>query len=134
MTPSWLPYIVIPFTDTITLTNSPLAVREILAQTSWRLKIDLTGFQYYRVNLNVQTAGAANSDVHFEGSLDGTAWLDLDASGVTEIALSPTGAKDTGWKLLRSAYRVNSVFIRMMEKDGDGVLDPILRQILLSFK
>ncbi len=119
--------------NTITLTNSPLAVREIGGVTSWRARTDLLGFTLFRAVLNVATAGAVNSDVHFEGSLDGTSWADLDGVTGPEIAIGTTGAKDTGWVALAAAYRVNDVRIRMMEKDGDGVADPVLRQIYLMF-
>jgi hypothetical protein len=124
-----LPFGVVSFTDTITLTNSPLAVREILAQTSWRLKLDLSPFKLCRVRLNVQTAGAVNSDVHFEASPDGSSWYDISP----EIPIGSTGAKDGGDFVIPPQARVDGALVRMMEKDGDGVADPILRQILLAF-
>lgn len=126
--------LVVPFTDTITLTNSPLAVREILGQTSWRLKLDLGAFTQYRIVMNVQTAGAVNADVALQGSTDGTNFGALDGSAGPEIAIGTTGAKDSGWVTLAAAYRGANIFIRMREKDGDGVLDPILRQVLIMFK
>ena len=128
--PDTAPLYLVSFTDTITLTNSPLAVREILAQTSWRLKLDLSGASRIRVTLNVQTIGATNSDVHLEGSVDGSNWIDLSP----EIAIGTTGSKDTGWSVIPAALRVDNVLVRMMEKDGDGVADPILRQVLIHVK
>jgi hypothetical protein len=95
--------------------------------------VDLLGFTMFRAVLNVATAGAVNSDVHFEGSLDGTAFADLDGVTGPEIAIGTTGAKDTGWVALAAAYRADSIFIRMVEKDGDGVADPVLRQVYLMF-
>jgi len=123
------------FMNTITLTNSPLAVREILGVTTWRLKLDLTTYTQFRVTLQVQTAGATGGDVHFEGSADGTNWYDLDNNGGPEIALTTSPRdKDTGWQTLYSTLRAGSVFIRMMEKDGNGAADPIVRQVMLMFK
>jgi hypothetical protein len=127
-------FMTVPFADTLTLTNSPANEREILNVTSYRLKLDLANFTRFRAVLNVQTAGAANADVHFEGGTDGTNFADMGADGGPEIALAPTGAKDTGWVSLRESLRTNSVFVRMREKDGDGAADPIIRQILLMFK
>lgn len=124
------PRIVVSFSDTITLTNSPAVEREVLNVTSYRLKLDLSPFVSCRAVLNVQTAGAANADVHFEGSADGSNWYDM----TPEIAINPTGAKDTGWQELNAILRADNVLVRMREKDGDGALDPILRQVLLMFK
>jgi hypothetical protein len=126
--------LVVSFSDTITLTNSPANVREILNVTSYRLKLDLSSFTQFRVVLNVQTAGAAGADVHFEGSADGTNWYDLDNNGGPEIAINPAGAKDTGWQTLYATLRADNVLVRMMEKDGNGSTDPILRQVLVMFK
>ena len=128
--PDTAPLYLVSFSDTITLTNSPLAVREILGQTSWRLKIDLSGASRIRLTLNVQTIGATNSDIHLEGSPDGATWTDL----TPEIAIGTTGAKDTGWTIIPLNLRIDNVFVRMMEKDGDGVADPIIRQILIHVK
>ena len=119
--------------DTVTLTNSPATVREILGSTAYRVKLDLTGFTQYRATMWVATQGVSAGDVHFEGSADGTNFGDLDAAA-TEISVYGTGSKDTGWKTIQVAYRADNVFIRMMEKDGDGVSDPIIRQVLLMFK
>jgi hypothetical protein len=124
----------VSFSDTLTLTNSPANEREILGLTSYRLKLDLANFTYFRAVLNVQTKGATNADVHFEGGTDGTNFADMGADGGPEIAIGATGAQDTGWVSLRASLRANSVFIRMQEKDGDGTADPVVRQILLMFK
>lgn len=128
-----LPSRVIMFMNTITLTNSPLAVREIAGSTSWRVKLDLDAFTMFRAVMNVATAGAAGADVHFEGSTDGTNFTDLNGAGGPEIAINSTGAKDTGWAVLAPALRAENVYVRMMEKDGDGVADPVLRQVYIMF-
>lgn len=129
------PPFMVPFMNTITLTNSPAAVREWANQTSWRIRADLTGMTQFRVVLNVQTAGATNADVHFEGSAnEGSNWYDLNNAGGPELAINPAGAKDTGWQTLYSTLGVANVLIRGMEKDGDGVIDPIIRQVILMFK
>lgn len=124
----------VSFANTITLTNSPLADREILGVTSYRLKLDLSGMSQFRCTLNVQTAGVANADVRFQGAVNGGAFSNLDGSNGPEIAIASTGAKDTGWLTLAPAFRAENVSIRMMEKDGDGAADPVLRQVILMFR
>jgi hypothetical protein len=124
----------VSFGNTTTLTNSPLADREILGQTSWRVKVDLSGFTQFRCTMNVQTAGTVNADVRFQGSVNGGGFVNLDGADGPEIAIGSTGAKDTGWVTLAPAYRTDSVSIRMMEKDGDGAADPIIRQVILMFR
>jgi hypothetical protein len=84
--------------------------------------------------MNVQTAGVAGADVRFQGSVNGGGFANLDGANGPEIAIGSTGEKDTGWITLAPAYRTDGVSIRMMEKDGDGAADPILRQVILMFR
>lgn len=119
--------------NTLTLTNSPVAVREILNSATYRMKLNLTGYTQYRCTLWVAVTGNTGADVHFEASTDGTNFADLDAAG-TEIAIQPVGSRDTGWLTIQEAYRTDNVFIRMMEKDGNAALDPIIRQVVLMFR
>jgi hypothetical protein len=128
------PKVFIPFySGTLTLTNMTLADAELPA-TQYRIKLDLLGFTQFRVTFRVATAGATNSDLRFQYSLNDSAFTNLDGSNGPEIAIGTTGQKDTGWVSLYTAARVNDVYLRMMGKDGDGALDPIVRQIIINFK
>lgn len=127
-------YLAVPFySGTVTLTNMPLADTELPA-TNYRLKLDLTGFTQFRVTARVATQGTANSDIRFQGSTDDSSFGNLDGSAGPEIALFGTGEKDTGWQTLSASYRATNIRIRMMGKDGDGAIDPVLRQAMLHFK
>jgi hypothetical protein len=121
------------FSGTVTLTNMTLADAELPA-TNYRIKVDLSGFTQFRVTCRVSTAGAVNSDLRIQYSLNDSAFTNLDGSAGPEIGIGTTGQKDTGWVTLHTAARVNDVYLRMMGKDGDGALDPIVRQILINFK
>lgn len=124
----------IPFySTTLTLTNMPLADTE-LPTTQYRIKCDLAGFTQFRVTFRVATAGATNSDLRFQYSLNDSAFTNLDGTNGPEIAIGTTGQKDTGWVSLHTAARVNDVYIRMMGKDGDGAADPVIRQVIIHFK
>lgn len=120
--------------DQIILTNSPAAAREILGTTDNRLKIDLSEFSQFRVTLNVVTPGVAGADVYFEGSLNETNWDFLDKDTGPEVAIDSTGIKASGWVDIGLMYKFSDVFIRMVEKDGDGATDPELSQIVLHLK
>jgi len=126
------PFAVSLFT-TLTLTNSPSSVREILNSATYRLLLDLAGYTQYRCTMRVATQGVAAGVVHFEASTDGTNFADLDAAGTT-MSLYGVGQKDTGWRDMQAAYCANNITIRMMESGGDGAADPIIRQVVLMFK
>lgn len=124
----------IPFQPgTVTLTNMALADAE-LPTTNYRVKCDLLGFTQFRVTFRVATAGATNSDLRFQYSLNDSAFTNLDGTNGPEVAINTTGQKDTGWVSLHAAARVNDVYIRMMGKDGDGAADPVIRQVIIHFK
>ena len=101
---------------------------------NYRLLLDLTGFTQYRATLRVATQGAVNSDLRFQGSTDDVTFANLDGSTGPEIAIGSVGEKNTGWVTLAAPYRTNNVRIRVMGKDGDGVADPVVRQVMLHFK
>jgi hypothetical protein len=119
--------------DTITLTNSPATVREILNSATYRVKLDLTGFSQYRFIFWLATQGTAGADLHLEGSADGTNFADLDAAA-SELSMYGVGSKDTGWKDIAANFKADNIFIRIMEKDGDGAADPVIRQVFVMFK
>jgi len=127
--------IVAPFLPgTTTFTNMPLADTELPA-ANYRVLLDLTGCTEYRASLRVATVGSVNADVRFQGSLDDSVFGNLDGSTGPEIgSLNSLGQKTTGWVTLAAQYRADNVRIRMMGKDGDGALDPVLRQITLQFR
>jgi len=124
----------IPFySGTVTLTNMAAADSE-LPTTQYRLLLDLLGFTQFRATMRVATAGSTNSDLRFQYSLNDSVFTNLDGSAGPELPIATTGSKDTGWVGINSLARVNNVYIRMMGKEGDGVADPVLRQIMLHFK
>jgi hypothetical protein len=118
---------------TNTFTNMLLADTELPA-TNYRVKLDLTGYTQFRVTCVIATIGTAASDLRVQGSTDNTTFGNLDGSAGPEIAINTTGEKDTGWISLNATYRANNIRLRLMGKDGDGVADPVLRQMIVSFK
>lgn len=127
--------VLFPFlSGTITLTNMPLADTELPA-TNYRLLLNLIGYTEFKVTMRVATAGATNSDLRFQfATTDAGAYSNLDGSNGPEIAINTTGEKDTGWISLAANAQADNIRIRMMGKDGDGALDPIIRQVMLHFR
>lgn len=124
----------VPFiSGTVTLTNMLAADTELPA-IEWRVKADLSAYTKFRITCRVATAGTAGADLRFQGSINDSAFSNLDGGAGPEIAINTIGEKDTGWLSLAAGLRVNDLRIRMMGKDGNGTVDPVVRQILLHFK
>lgn len=120
--------------NTITLTNTPAGDREAGNVDTYRLFLDLTGFSQFRCTLRVQTAGYSGCDIRLQGSLNDSSFSNLDGSNGPEIAIDSTGLKDSGWVTLNPVFRRENVSIRLVAKDGNGTVDPIIRQVILMFR
>lgn len=118
---------------TTTLSNLPLADTELPA-TQYRLLLDLITFTQVRVTMRVSVAGTTDSILRFQYALtDGGEYIDISDSYIG-TAINTIGEKDSGWVDLNLGARVNDVRIRMMGKGGNGVTDPVIRQVVLHFR
>ena len=126
-------YIVVPFLiSTTTLTNMLAADTELPA-TQYRLKLDLLPYGSYRTTFRVATQGTTNAKLRFQYSSDDSSYADLDAA-VTNVSVYGTGQKDSGWLNMAAGAKISNCYIRMMGCSGDGVADPVVRQVHLHFK
>jgi len=117
-----------------TWTNMPAAETELFGNTLGRKVINLEGAVQYRIMINQSVAGFAGADLNLEYSTNGTTFLDADTAGAGEVDCGTgTGVKIGSWTNLVSGAKT-AVWIRLVGKQGDGVVDPGFRQISVQFK
>ncbi len=114
--------------------NMPAALTEIFNNPYGRLKMDLTYATHYRIVVNQSVAGAAGADFNLQYSTDNVTYVAADSGAAGELAVGTgTGVKVGAWAELVNAAK-NDVWIRLVGKDGNGVADPVWRQIKVQFK
>lgn len=117
-------------------TNMPSGGRtEFLGNEYSRKKIDLTGTTQYRIGVNQSVAGAANSLLDAEYSLDDSTFYQLEStSGAGEVNVGiGTGVKYSSWADIVAGAR-QDCWLRLIGMSGDQVADPAFRQAWIEFK
>lgn len=109
-----------------TWTNQPAALTEVFGTTANRTTTDLSGYTQVRFVASVSTVGASvNTVLRAQGSTNGTNFSGLETGTTPQLAISPTGVKDTGWLNLATVFKANSITIRIMGLSGNGAADPV---------
>ena len=122
----------------LTLTNMALALGFFGGSHRFASKVDLTGFTQVRLLVNKQaTAGAAASKVilRYRTAFDAMPanWLDIGTSEVNCPINSQNGVVVSAWINLATLAKAD-VFICPLMSGGDGVLDPVIGNVLAQFK
>lgn len=116
-------------------TNMPLAVTEFMnTQYSTRRKVNLTNCTHYRICVNQAVAGYAGADFNVQYSTNGSTFQALDTASAGELDVGTgVGVKYGAWASIVDAAK-GDVWIRLVGKDGNGVVDPSWRYIAIQFK
>jgi hypothetical protein len=116
-------------------TNMPAALTEFIASAlTSRRKVDLRNVTHYRIICNQGVAGFAGSDLNLQYSLNGSTFAAADTANAGELDVGTgTGAKQGAWAALADGAKTD-VWIRLVGKDGDGIVDPGWRYLAIQFK
>jgi hypothetical protein len=122
----------------VTLTNMLAALGFFNASHRYATKVELTNFTQVRLVVNKQgTAGAAASKIilRYRTAFDATAanWLDIGASEVSCAINVQNTVVASAWINLVAGAKAD-VFICPLMSGGDGVLDPIIGNVVAEFK
>lgn len=117
-----------------TWTNMPAAETEFLGNNRGRQKFVLTNASQYRLVVQQAVAGYAGADLNLQYSLNGSTFLPADTGGAGEIDVGTgTVIKYGAWTDLVPEAK-GDVWLRLVGKDGDGIVDPQFRQVKIQFK
>lgn len=123
---------------TATLTNQTQALADFSATGfSWFELSTADRFNRIRLNCYVATLSAsANTPIIFlQYSTDSTTWTTIGSgSGSDVISLASTGANVTNWITLPTGAIGTDIYFRVAMQGGDGVADPIVRSLAVSFE
>lgn len=120
--------------SSVTWTNMPAAVTEFLGAATARFKVDLSGVEQFRIVVLQQVAGFAGADLNLQYSLNNSTFQAADTGGAGELDVGTgTGVKVGAWASLVDAAR-QDVWLRLVGKQGDGVVDPQWRQVAVQFR
>lgn len=138
-TPEWvLPLIGAP----LTMTDALLADGFIVADTSYRWKVDLLGVTQVRLTaaIKVVSASASSPKLQLRASLtDTTTVASMLIMGETSVEVSLfTGTvgtvQDSGWINILGTYQTNNVWLGLMNIGGDGTADPVVNMVTAQFR
>ena len=117
----------------LTWTNMPAAVTEFLGTTYNRNKFKLNNAVQYRIIANQAVVGFAGADINLQYSTNGVNWSACDTGGSGELDIGTgTGLKVGAWTPLVAGAK-DDVFLRLVGKQGDGIVDPSWREIKVQF-
>ncbi len=120
--------------SSVTWTNMPAAVTEFPGATTARFKVDLSGVEQFRIVVYQQVAGFAGADFNLQYSLNNSTFQAADTGAAGELDVGTgTGVKVGAWASLVDAAR-QDVWLRLVGKQGDGVVDPQWRQVAVQFR
>lgn len=121
---------------TFTWTNMPLAAT-VFGGASFQIKalVDLRGMTQYRILAGMRAAGAAGADLDVEYSTDDATYNDMELSGTGgEVAIGSAAFNVGAWTDMAVAAQANEIYLRIIGKDGDGVVDPTFDIVIIQFR
>jgi hypothetical protein len=113
----------------------PAAETELFGATRNRTASDLTNASQARLIVNVVTAGKGPpqaAELCAQYSLDEITWSDLGANGPC-AKIDVAKVSRSGWKDL-AAFAKADVYVRVVGKDGDGVVAPAFGNISIEVR
>jgi hypothetical protein len=123
---------------TTTLTNQAQTLSDFSSTGySWFELTTSDIFNRIRLNCYVATLSASTNTpiVFLQYSIDTSTWTTIGSgSGSDVISLATTGTKVTNWITLPSGAVGTDIYFRVAMQGGDGVADPIVRGLSVSFK
>ncbi len=126
-----------PPDSSVSLLNQSAALLFFQNNSSYRTKMDLSGYTEVRMMSHMLTVGFAGSfhECRYFTSFSTSVgdYLTLGSSAVRNIHDS-TGLIDTGWINLVSGAKIDNVFLALVMDDGNGVVDPHVEQCMMYFK
>jgi parallel beta-helix repeat protein len=119
--------------SSVTWTDMPAALTELLGNTRQRTKVDLTNITEARLIVNLPTAGAATAEMRLQYSTDQSTWNYLDSGTGPSVSLAANGLQVSSFVTLVAGAK-SDVFLRVVGINGDGAADPILGTIYAQFQ
>lgn len=120
-------------------TNMPAALTEIFANVtgvnspSSRVQYDLTNASEARFMVNVNTVGAATSQLRLQYSTDQISWNYLDGGTGYALGVNTQGLKVSSWGAI-TAGALGDVYLRIVGINGDELADPEFGLIQLQVR
>jgi hypothetical protein len=113
-----------------TWTNMPDALTAIAIYR----RANLTGAVQYRICAHQAVAGFAGADINLQYSTNGSTWYACDIASAGELDVGTgTGLKTGPWANL-AAGALQDVRLRIVGKQGDGIVDPQFRELWVEIK
>lgn len=116
-----------------TITNQANALQDLFNITVGRRKDDLSKYSHFRLICRVQglSASANSPRIFAEYSTDDVTYQSM---GSSDLSLTTTGIKDSGWIAINSSAISDNIYYRVAQDGGDGVADPSLNYVYFLFR
>lgn len=115
------------------ITNQANALQDLFNVTIGRRKDDLSKYSHFRLICRVQASSASvnNPRIFAEYSTDDVTYQSM---GSSDLSMSSTGIKDSGWVAINSSAIADNIYYRVAQDGGDGVADPSLNYVYFLFR
>lgn len=128
----------LPPNGNITLTNQSIALLYFANDSDFRTKMDLSSFTEVRLISHVLAAGftGAFHEVRYATSFESSqgSYLTLGDTAVRIVHDTGNVIEDTGWINLVAGAKLDNTFLALVMDDGDGIEDPVVRQVMMYLK
>jgi hypothetical protein len=115
----------------VTWTNQPAADTEFTGTP--RTIVDLTNARQFRFVMRAAVAGFAGSDCRVQYSAtDAGVYANLDGGAGPELAITAT-TQASAWTDIVAGARAD-IFLRVMCKQGNGIVDPQFRTLKIDYR
>ena len=119
--------------DQDTWTNMPAADTEYFG-TRTRNWIDLTNAREFRLVAGMAVAGVAGADCRVQyATSDAGPWTNFDGGAGPELVIDTIATQKSAWSTIVAGGR-SEVVVRIMCKDGNGVVDPQFRGVHVQLR
>ena len=113
--------------------NMPAALTEIWGLAASRQRVDLSDATQVRLQVNVNGAGAAGSQLRAQYSTDQVSWNYLDGGTGPAAAVDAIGLAVSSWVTVTAGAK-SDVYLRIIGINGDGAADPTFGIIQLQVR
>lgn len=116
--------------------NQPAALTELYGNANNRALVDLQGFSFARLIVNVLAAGAGSSFLKAEVSTTGgLTWTSfIPNTGGLSVNISVVGIRQSGWFAITESNKVINAQLRIIGEGGNAIADPQFNRIEIQLK
>lgn len=123
---------ILSMSSNVSWSNMPAAIAEFINNTGNRAVVNLYSARRVRLIINVMVAGFSTAELRVQYSEDQSNWFYLDGIDGPKMSINVASIKISPWVDIAQQAK-KEVFLRVVGINGNGIVDPAFRNVLVEF-